>query len=78
MEPILLSRQNTAKAMDLSLRKVNDLISKGILPAVKCGRRTLIPRAAIEKFARGHYFAKLSKSKDTSLNGRETEGRNIQ
>ncbi len=53
MERILLSRQNTAKAMDISLRKLDDLISKGILPAIKCGRRTLIPRAAIEKYARG-------------------------
>ncbi len=78
MERILLSRKNTAKVMDISLRKVDDLIAKRLLEAIKCGRRTLIPRAAIEKYARENYFVKLSKSKDTSLNGRETEGGHIQ
>ncbi len=78
MERILLSRKNTAQVMDLSLRKVDDIIAKGILPAIKCGRRTLIPRAAIEKYARGNYFVKLSKSKGTSSDGMETEGGHIQ
>ena len=52
MEKLLESRQDTASALGISLRMVDYLITQGKLPARKVGRRTLIPRAAIERFAR--------------------------
>ena len=51
MEQILISRHSAAKALDISLRKIDYLIAQGAIPARKLGRRTLIPRAALEKFA---------------------------
>lgn len=52
MEKLLESRQGTANALGISLRMVDYLIAEGKLPARKVGRRTLIPRAAIERFVR--------------------------
>ena len=53
MEQILVSRQDAAKALSVSVRSVDYMIARGELPARKLGKRTLIPRAALEKFARG-------------------------
>ena len=52
-EKILLSRHDAAKALSVSVRSVDYMISRGELPARKWGKRTLIPRAALERFARG-------------------------
>ena len=52
-EKILLSRKDAADAMSVSLRKLDYLIAEGkIQGVVKIGKRTLIGRAALEKFAR--------------------------
>jgi len=51
-EKILLSRRDAAEALSISVRKVDYLIAQGALAAVKVGKRTLINRAALEKFAR--------------------------
>lgn len=58
MEQILVSRQDAAKALSVSVRSVDYMISRGELPARKLGKRTLIPRASLEKFARGSEVAK--------------------
>ena len=52
MEQILVSRQEAAKALSISVRSLDYMIARGELPARKLGKRTLIPRAALEKFAR--------------------------
>ena len=52
MEQILVSRQDAAKALSVSVRSVDYMIARGELPARKLGKRTLIPRAALERFAR--------------------------
>ena len=51
-EKILVSRKNTAAAIDVSLRKVDQMIAKGELIAKKIGRRTLVVQSSIEKLAR--------------------------
>lgn len=52
MEPLLLARREAAKALGICLRMLDYLIERGELPARRVGRRVLIPRAALEKFAR--------------------------
>ena len=49
---ILVSRRNTKKATDLSLRMVDYLIANGVLKAVKVGTRTLVLKSSIQKLAR--------------------------
>ena len=58
MEQILVSRQDAAKALSVSVRSVDYMIARGELPARKLGKRTLIPRAALERFARSPETAK--------------------
>jgi excisionase family DNA binding protein len=52
MEKLLESRQGTASALGISLRMVDYLIAQGKLRARKLGRRTLVPKSEIERFAR--------------------------
>lgn len=52
MEPILLGTKEAAKALGLSERSIFWLVSTGQLASRKLGKRRLIPREAIEKFAR--------------------------
>jgi excisionase family DNA binding protein len=67
MEPILLSRKQTASLLSISLRGLDYLLAQGKLRARRVGKRVLIPRQEIERFARadhpdpivpeGHYGA---------------------
>ncbi len=52
MEPVLLSRSEVAKLLNLGLRTVDALVSQGRLRVKKIGRRVLVPRAEVERFAR--------------------------
>lgn len=52
MEQILVSRQDAAKALSISVRGLDYLIAQGKVPVRKLGKRTLIPRTALERFAR--------------------------
>ncbi|MBI2817835.1 MAG: helix-turn-helix domain-containing protein [Acidobacteria bacterium] len=52
MEQILVSRLDAAKALSISVRNLDYMIAQGKIPARKLGKRTLIPRVALEKFAR--------------------------
>ena len=58
MEPILVSRKDAATLLGLSLRTVDNLLTRGQLAARKVGRRTLILRSALERFARNPETAK--------------------
>ena len=51
MEPLLLGTKEAARALGLSERSIFWLVSTGQLASRKVGKRRLIPRNAIEKFA---------------------------
>ncbi len=51
-EQILMSKRQAAHLLSLSLRTVDNLIARRELPVRRVGRRVLIPRQAIEQFAR--------------------------
>ena len=52
--PILLSVRQAAQLMGVGKTLTWELIRSGALPSIKLGRRTLIPRKAIEQLARAH------------------------
>ena len=52
MEPILLSRKHAASLLSISLRGLDYLLAHGKLNARRIGKRVLIPREEIERFAR--------------------------
>lgn len=52
MEPLLLTRVESAALLRVSLRTLDLLVSTKQLPSRKVGRRRLIPRAELERFAR--------------------------
>ena len=52
MEKLLLGRTEAAEALGLSPRSVDYLVAEGRLPSRKIGRRRLIPREAVERFAK--------------------------
>lgn len=51
-EPLLISKRSAAVMLGLSVRTIENLISLKELPARRIGRRCLIERAALERFAR--------------------------
>lgn len=53
IEPFAVSPKQAAFLSSLSKRKVHELMSKGVLPFRKVGRRTLIPLAALRKLLLG-------------------------
>lgn len=75
MEPILLSRKDAAALLGLSLRSIDYLLARGQLVARKLGRRTLIPRSAVEKFALGTSARVLKGQGDNSPSANQTGGR---
>ena len=55
METLLLSKQETARMLCISLRSLEHLISRGeIRPVCGIGRRVLIPRSALDSFIKAH------------------------
>ena len=52
MDALLIARREAARLLGLSLRCIDYLIQRGELPARRVGRRVLIPRGALEQFAR--------------------------
>jgi excisionase family DNA binding protein len=53
MDTLLLSKQEAARVLGLSLRSLEHLISRQEIPTRKIGRRVLIARSAVESFAKG-------------------------
>lgn len=58
MESLLLSRPDAARSLAISVRKLDNLIQNKQLDVIKVGKRTLIARAELEKFARTGTAAK--------------------
>jgi excisionase family DNA binding protein len=52
-EQILLSKRQAAQTLSISLRTLDKLILSGKLPVHRIGRRVLLSRSAIERFAIG-------------------------
>jgi excisionase family DNA binding protein len=50
--PINLSRKDAAQRLGISLRTLDYIITNGLLPVRKIGRRTLIPVRSLEQFAK--------------------------
>jgi excisionase family DNA binding protein len=65
MDAVCMGRAQAAEALDLSLRGIDYLIARGKLRAIRVGRRVLIPRAEIERFAAVEPHAS-SRSADTA------------
>jgi excisionase family DNA binding protein len=51
--PILFSKRQAADALGISLRTIDNLIATRQLKVARIGKRVLIPRKAVEQFARG-------------------------
>jgi excisionase family DNA binding protein len=63
---LLLPRKEVALALGISLRSVDHLIARRLLPTRRVGRRVLVPVTAIEKFAKeDHPFPLTTKSQET-------------
>jgi excisionase family DNA binding protein len=52
MEPILLSREEAARALCLSVSTLDMMINRGLLKARRQGRRVLVPRAEVERVSK--------------------------
>jgi excisionase family DNA binding protein len=52
MEPLLHARQEAARLLSISIRKLDLLIRQKSLKTVKIGRRTLIPHYELKRFAK--------------------------
>lgn len=57
MQELVVTREEAAEALRLSLRTVDKLLAAGQILARRVGRRVLIPRTEIERFARGTHGA---------------------
>jgi excisionase family DNA binding protein len=53
MTPIALTIPDAVKASGLSRTSLYEALKRGDLTALKCGRRTVIPRAALEAYMAG-------------------------
>ena len=51
-EPILVSKRDAARLLDLCVRTVEHLINRGELRAKRVGKRVLLLRDDLERFAR--------------------------
>jgi excisionase family DNA binding protein len=71
MEPILIDKKEASRLLSLSLRTVEGLIARGAFPVRHIGRRTLILRDALEKFAQ-HRSNVAVRTKRTNREERES------
>lgn len=51
LEPLLVSKIDSARVLSVSLRTVTNLIARKELPCRRIGKRTLIPYKALVRFA---------------------------
>ena len=51
MEQVLFNKSDASRALNLSIRTLEGLIRRGEIRARRIGRRVLIPRTEINKFA---------------------------
>ena len=66
-DAILVSKRRAAEALSVSLRTVDNLIASKELAVRRVGRRCLIPRRALEDFARRDHSTGQSKSEVSQL-----------
>lgn len=59
--PILVTKQQARKLLNLSLRTIDNLLKNGELPRRKVGPRTLIPYASLLAFVRRDHGTRRSK-----------------
>jgi excisionase family DNA binding protein len=52
MDQLFLSRRESAKALGISLRMLDELIASKEIPVSRIGRRVLVSRESLENFAR--------------------------
>ena len=52
MQKLLFARLEAAQALGISLRKVDELISTKALKTVRVGKRNMVTRSELERFAR--------------------------
>ena len=52
MQKLLYARLEAAQAVSISLRKIDELISTRSLKTVRVGKRNMVTRAELERFAR--------------------------
>jgi hypothetical protein len=50
-EPILLSRRDGAQLLGISLRSLDYAIARGLIRTRKIGRRVMVPRTELLRFA---------------------------
>ena len=55
MERLLYDRKTAAQMLSISERAVSYLLARGEIRFRRIGRRTLIPRSELVRFARGHH-----------------------
>jgi hypothetical protein len=60
MQRILHSKPEAAMLMCISLRKLDYMISLGELKTVRLGKRRMVPRAEIERIAKGAKYSVIS------------------
>jgi hypothetical protein len=74
--PILESRLSTAAALGISVRAVDYLVATRQLPTRRIGHRRLIPRSAIERFAKSDHPSLLKPPVPRSKIADRTAGKN--
>jgi excisionase family DNA binding protein len=60
MDTLLLSKQEAARMLGISIRSLEHLISRQEIPTRKIGRRVLLARSAVESFAKAQNPNKTS------------------
>ncbi len=79
-DPILISKRDAAKALSISLRTLDYLIASKELAVRRLGRRCLIPRRALEEFARRDHATQANDpiaSQDRSKEASNGDRKNI-
>ena len=69
-DPILISKREAAKTLSISIRSLDYLLASKEICARRIGRRVLIPRRALEEFARRDH---PTRSKNGNWNTEEAQ-----
>ncbi len=64
MEAILLSRKEAARVLSVGRGKLDQLVSDGTIRTRRIGRRVLVPREELERFARGEQSPQASEARE--------------
>ncbi len=67
-ERLLYDRRTAARMLSISIRSLAYLLSRGEIRFRRIGSKTLIPRAELLRFARGHHPSPLARV-DEALQG---------